>query len=363
MNKHELSPIETGQLHLDLFELDPLLDKNFSNTIEIYDLAGKYIYDKQNKFLKTASADQMEYSRITTYKDREIHVSITAANIEKVVNGRKERMFVFPGTREEIVEDVLRKIATQRGRAQAYEVTNGDYSGDRYVAVSFSIYEVYTELKRVGKSYSYEEIREALTILNRSILTVKSADDSIDLTAPFFPIKAIANKADPKDTVSFVCFHPLITEAIVSQNFRRLNYAKALSFNSPYTRLMYKRLSHRWYQAAPGKPYKIKLSTLVSAMKTPYKSLFSDKALFMKVFKELAEANVISDNIEPTPKKEGKKVVDWLFTLHPTNEFAKQQAANNKVVNSVTSKSILYLATTNPDSDNESDQTDYIDTP
>ena len=36
-----------------------------------------------------------------------------------------------------------------------------------------------------------------------------------------------------------------------------------------------------------------------------------------------------------TPKKDGKKVTDWLFSLYASNTFAKQIAANNKVANSV----------------------------
>lgn len=353
MNKNDLAPIQTEQLNLDLFGLDPLLDKNYSNTLEIYDLAGKFLYDKQTKYMSSASAEETEFTRITSYEGMELKISVTAANIEREKDGKKQRTFVFPGAREEILEDVLRKIATER-RAEAYEATTGENAGTKFVGITFTLYEVFEELKRVGKSYSYSEIREALEIMNRSILTIQSMDNSINLSAPFFPIKAIADRANKKDTRSFVCFHPMVTEVIHSLKFRRYNYTKALQFNRHYTRLTYKRLCHRWIQASPGKPYTILLSTLIKAMKTPYPNLFQDKALFQDVMNDLVNDDVL-ESYNMTPKKEGKKITDWLFELRATNTFAKQIAANNKVANGVTEKPVLpEFIDTNP-----SDEIDF----
>lgn len=333
MDKKELAPLRAQQLKLDLFGLDPLIDKNYSNTLEIYDLAGKFLYDKQTKFMKTASADETEFWRITKYKDMELRISVTAANIEIKKNGKTERVFVFPGAREEIIEDVLRKLTTEN-RAEAYEATSGANAGSKFVGVGFTLYEVYSELKRVGKTYSYDEIREALHVMNRSILSIKSVDDSIDLSAPFFPIMAIADKAVKKETRSFVCFHPMVTDVIMSLNFRRYNYSKALEFSRHYTRLTYKRLCHRWTQAGPGQPYTILLSTLIDAMKDPYTNMYQDKALFQKVMDDLVSGDVL-ENYKMTPKKDGKKIIDWRFDLSASTSFAKQMAANNKVSNAI----------------------------
>lgn len=334
MNESDLAQIQANQLNLDLFGLDPMLDKNYSNTLEIYDLSGKFIYDKQNKYLSSASADETEFTRISTYQNIDLKVSVTAANIERTLkDGTKQRAFVFPGAREEIIEDVLRKLATER-RAEAYQATSGTDAGAKFIGITFTMYEVFEELKRVGKSYSYSEIREALTIMNRSILSFQTMDGSLDLSAPFFPITAIAERGNREDTRSFVCFHPMVTSAIENLNFRRYNYVKALQFNRHYTRLTYKRLCHRWVQASPDKPYTILLSTLVSAMKTAYPNLYQEKALFKAVLDDLVEADVLA-KYEMHAKKIGKKITDWRLTLHASNNFAKQIAANNKVANAM----------------------------
>lgn len=333
MDKNELESINSRKLNLDLFQLKPMVDKNYSNTLEIYDIAGKFLYDKQNKFLSSASAEETEFTRLTTFESRELKVSVTAANIERTKNGVKQRVFVFPGAREEIVEDVLRKLATER-RAEAYEVASGADAGAKFVGIDFTLYEIYEELKRVGKSYSYSEIREALQIMNRSILSIQSVDLAIDLSAPFFPVMAIADRANKQETRSFICFHPMVSEAIQTLSFRRYNYGQSLKFKRHYTRLMYKRLSHRWVQASPTKPYTILLSTLIREMKEPYKNTFQDKALFKSVMDDLMEEDVLS-KYEMNPKKEGKKIIDWKFTLYASNTFAKQAASNNKVSSSL----------------------------
>lgn len=353
MDKKELEPIHNQQLNLnlDLFGLDPLLDRNYSNTLEIYDIAGKFLYDKQNKFLARATADETAFTRTTSYRGMELKLTVTAANIErtKTKDGSKgTRSFVFPGAREEIIEDVLRKLATEQ-RAKAYEATTGNAAGTKFVGISFSIYEVQEELRRVGKTYSYTEIREAIEIMHRSILTIQSEDDSIYLSAPFFPIVAMAEKSKSReDTKSLVCFHPMVTDAIHSLSFRRYNYVKALQFGGHYTRLLYKRLCHRWKQAAPDRAYTILLRTLITAMKAPYANLYQDKALVKEILDDLVEADVLS-RYEMTAKREGKLIVDWKIELYATVSFAKQQAANNKVANAVSQSTGLLAAPDNRD--------------
>ena len=341
MPKKKAKKVTPDQLKLDLFSLDPLLDKNYSNSLEIYDLAGKYVYDKHRKYLSTASAEETEISRVTSYNGADLNISVTAANIVRNHNGKKQRVFVFPGAREDVLEEILRKLATER-RAEPYEVTTGDNAG-LFVGIRFSLYEVFQELRRVGKAYSYAEIREALDIMSHSILTIKSMDDSISFSAPFFPVMTQAEHEG--ETHTFVCFHPLVTDVILSQKYRRYNYAKALEFRKHYTRLTYKRLCLRWIQASPGKPYTILLSTLISAMKTPAANLAQDKKLFKEVMEELVAADVL-ERFSMTPKKDGKKVTDWLLTLYASNSFAKQMAANNKVAKHTSGKGLP-----NPESD------------
>jgi len=317
------------QLKLNLFELDPLLDKNYSNTIEIYDLAGKFIYDKHSKSVaQFGSAEEMEFSRTVSYQETNIHISVTAANIERTIDGKKTRVFVFPGAREEIIEDVLRKMATESNGASAYQERDAQ---NELLGVEFSYYEIHNELKSIGRTFSYQEIYESLDIMNRSVLSIQSENGAISLAAPFFPVVASANKQTDDDTArAVVCFHPMVANAIQCFKFRRYNYVQALNLRTNYARLTYKRLCHRWVQASPEHPYSILLSTLIKAIKAPYPNLYQDKALFTKVLNELQSENILS-KWTSTPKKKGRKIIDWRFDLYATKDFTKQMAGNNKV--------------------------------
>lgn len=339
IQKKDLVPKDKYQMKLDLFALDPLIDQNYSNTVDIVDLLGRFLYDKKTKYRREVSAEDSQFTRTTVYNGVLVTARVTAANIERVTKGKKERFFVFPGAREEIIEDVLKKLATEK-RAEGFETATGNKT-TMLVGLNFSLYEVYEELKRVrGKiQYSYSEIREALLILSRSNLEISTEDNSISVSAPFLPVLAFAEKSKSSDTRSFVCFHPLVTDLILTNKYRRYNYKKSLSFVGSYTRLVYKRLCNRWVQAGSGNPYRIKLSTLVAAIKSPYKNLYQDKAWAIETLEELKRENVI-ESYEAESQKLKSKIVDWVFTVKATNEFAKQQAANNRVFNRIREKAL-----------------------
>lgn len=324
----------TSQLSLDLFALDSKLDGGYSNLFQTYDLMGKFLYGKSSKYLKEASADETNFTRKANIDGLTVEVSVTAANIERVdADGKKKRVFVFPGAREEIVEAVLRKFATER-RAEIFESSVNGSQPASFVGVKFSLYEVYKELKRIGKSYSYAEIREALFVMNKAGLAFKSEDGAINLSAPFFPLLAIADRHNPEETQSLVCFHPMVTNSILTLNYKRYNYETPWTFKGHYTRPVYNRLCLRWRQADHDHPYTIKLTTLVESLKTPYKNLYQEKELLCGVMDDLVAADVLS-RYECHPRKVGKQIIDWLFSLYPTEEFAHQMASNNKVENRI----------------------------
>lgn len=342
MDNKKIAMIPNEQIHLDLFELDEILDTNYSNALEIYDMVGKFIYGKANKYRQTASADQMAFTRTTEYQGIDIVVTVTGANIERIDGGVKQRVFVLPGAREEVVEDVLRKLATEKSRASAYKDTSGPNNKEaKYLGLHFTHFELYSELRRIGKTYSYGEIREAIEVLQKSTVSFQSSDGSVTFNSAFFPIVAMAEKGNKgnkgAETRSFVCFHPMVTSSILALNFRRYNYLKANAFSGHFTKLVYRRLCLRWIQAKPGQSYNIRLSTLISSMKDPYPKMFQDTALFKDVMDELVEAEVL-ERYDMVAKRKGRTIVDYLFNLYPTDAFAKQMAANNKVALSTKKK-------------------------
>ena len=85
MDRKVLKQKEKSQLKLDLFGLDPLIDQNYSHSFEIYDTVGKFEYDKKKKYRLSAAADDTEFVRQTEYNGLIINVSVTDANIERIM--------------------------------------------------------------------------------------------------------------------------------------------------------------------------------------------------------------------------------------------------------------------------------------
>lgn len=330
-----LNAISPTQLSLDLFFLDPLLDKNHSNAFQIYDSMGRHHYGKKGKYIRSPKGivdfDQLTLKRSSQTKINnqiyDIDLTVQAAVIEVTEKGVTSTIMAFPGSREEVVEDFIRKIASN-ARGEAFV----DTSGKTHVGVKFTLYELYQALASHGYTFKYEEIREALDIMKKCNLEFKSNDGKINVSGAIFPVCISISDEENSQYAYFVTFHPMVTELIVSQHFRRY---KIIHFDRPYARILYKRLCLRWPQAKPGEDYSVLLSTLVRSTKSGREfNVYEDKKLFEEACIELKEKGII-ENYSFENKKEGGVLVDRVLHLLPTEMFTRQQKSNNTVAKKV----------------------------
>ena len=322
-----------SQLDLSLFELDPLFERNYSFLFHIYDQACRFVYDRQAKFLEKATPAQMVNTTSVEISGSTVSVHVTAANVlQTKVAGKKmkRRVLVFPGVREERIEYALRKMASHK-RATSHQPDSGNYKGYNLVGLSFTLYELRRELEQSGIRYNIDDLKEGLRILNQSHLSIDTDNGSglDELNAPFLPVLILSDReAAAQGVRCFVAFHPLVSHLINDSRIYRYNYSLALSFRNNYARSLFYRLSMRWSQASIENSYTISLSTAMDAIPNRGKVVARDKALFVEVLNELKEKGVIS-GYDLYPKKSGRKILDWIFTLHSTEWFAKQMASNN----------------------------------
>src|ERR1051326_3034942 len=242
---------KTKPPQLELFELFGITNRDYSNTIELYDFTPKYKWGKteriNGKFLealkRTFECGQKRYK-----------VRITPANIK---NSKGEEKYYYPGQREELVEDALRKLACE-GRGVFL---------DDMASVTFSLYQLEQELAARGHRYKRSEIKEALQICSKTGLDIESEDGTSVLSSHIFETLFLSGRedrnSDGKKTHCFVRFNPLVTASIKNNAFRQINYAKAMSFKSIIARQLHKRMSHVYKQASITRPYHISLLTLI----------------------------------------------------------------------------------------------------
>src|SRR4051812_16797194 len=136
-------------IQFDFFGLD---DPRLTHTIALWDVAPRWVFRhgeslRDGEYLKTIK-------RTFVYSGKVYSIALKPARIER--DGKEIEQ--YPGEREQLVEEVIRRIAVLRNRLT--------YNGQDEVGVTFSLYEVRKELERTGHSFSFYEILEALNILH-----------------------------------------------------------------------------------------------------------------------------------------------------------------------------------------------------
>jgi hypothetical protein len=228
---------------------------DYSNSIEFYDAIPKYVWRKARRDRSNQSKEILPViKRSFKYQNNTYKLTIRPAVIEGKDGKWKD---CYPSKREEIIEDVLRKLACEKG------VFLDDQAG-----VTFTLYEVRQELEKVGHGYNIIDIKEALHILAYTNLEISTEDGKKILISNIVQSLGLQSqedwKKDGNKTKCFVVFNPFISLAIKTGNFRRINYIRSMSFKSTIARQLYKRMCHNFIQASKKhKIYTIKLSTMI----------------------------------------------------------------------------------------------------
>ena len=231
-------------VQLTLFELSPE-DKDYSQSVELYDFIPKYAWGKvkriEGEFLRTIN-------REFECRGRRYLLTLMPARIE---TGKGSSMEYYPAQREELVEDALRKMMTERQSVML----------DGEAGISFTLYQLQKELSEKGHTYSYGELKDAIRILNGADIILKDENEKVETA--FSPIESYGFAGEGAETKTFVKFSPLVTHSIQAGNFRLINYDKAMSYKSVIARQLHKRMSHHYIQASLTNPYDILLTTII----------------------------------------------------------------------------------------------------
>ena len=302
-------------MQLTLFEILDPNDTAYSQAIELYDLIPKYIrYRRKREFQK----DNIAVHRQFTVHGRDYDLRIYGAIIE---DRDDDAHIVYPSTREELVEDALRKITVSQGRA-AYDQDGG--------FCKFTIYELQTELKGMGHFYSNTEIKEALNVLHQTRIAVE-ADGKKVTSGYLLPFLSLVSEDDlrlNRDAKCVVRFHEMVSLSIKQLEFRQFNYSMSMSFSSSLTRSVFKRLSQRWRQASLMNSYSLGMLTMLRDAGEPIDTkMHNNRQKACKALDELVSKGVIRSYHED-PVKVGRRIVDVKLTFETGLSYAEQPNKN-----------------------------------
>lgn len=308
-------------VQLNLFSFVQPREKNYSNTIELYDFMPKYFWGKVERindtFLK--SLERSFECRGIKYK-----IEIKPARLKDKEGTERE---YFPSKREELVEDALRRFAT---------AGQGLFLDDA-AGVTFTLYQLKKELKRSGHTYDVAQLKEALLICAETKIVVSTSNGAAVFVSSIFETLGLQTRDDWKGkgekSKAFVRFNSLVTQSIKTGTFRQLNYEKAMSYKSTTARQLHKRMSHHYTQASISQPYHITLSTIIRDFGlTEYDTPKHNLRNVCKALDEMKELEVLlSYRIEPTHDPQARnKLTNAKLILTPHPKFAGEAMQANK---------------------------------
>lgn len=309
---HEFAVGES--LQLELFGFHQPANKRYSYTIDLYDFMPKYVWGKveriNGEFLRTLK-------REFEYRGDKLKIDIKPARLQTASGAEVEH---FPGLREELVEDALRRLVTA-GQGEIL---------DNEVGLRFTLYQLQQELKNNNHSFSRDELKDAIRILHLTKIVLRNSTGEVEVG--FSPIENYGFSGESGETQTFVRFSPLVTRSIQENTYRLANYETLMRYRSTIARQLHKRISHHYAQASLSQPYNILLSTVIRDFGlTKYKSL-SDNLKQMKVaLEEMITMDVVTSyKIEKNFEVSGKKkLLDAKIFLSPSLSFIQETKHRN----------------------------------
>ncbi len=321
---------------MDFFFLTNPEDKNYSHAIEFYDSLPKYFWGSKN--LNMVGGKYLPVlERPFTFRGQRYTLLLTPARLVEMADGKmvSERE-VYPGLREELVEDALRKMAVN---GQGCFLADDDAIDDSDIAdasVVFSLYALQKELASRGHTFNKDEIKEAIMVCSSAKIVIHSGDGSVVVSSSIFPSVVLATREDlmsqAGDSRCYVRFNPLVTRSIRTKTFRQYNYLLSMQLKSVLARWLYKRLCQNFTQASVFTSFNILLSTVVESSGCRRYSKITNQALqFIKSLDELISKKILRsyDKEEILSADRKNKIADYKFNLHPHPDFVTEMKRFN----------------------------------
>ena len=302
---------------------------NLSNAIDLWDSVPRYSVSRlamskareKQKFLENHTA-------LFQHRGRTYTCTISPARVTDIDGEQKD---FYPSANEELVEDALRKLATDQ---QAGFFDKPNYRS----GVIFSMYALREELKKRGHTRSYQEVRLALNILSKSIIEITAQDaqkGEMLVVSAYLPSVAAVSKRkleDDPEAKWAVQFHPLVTTSIDQVTYRQFNYDLMMKHSSQLARWLNKQLVIKYTFAELSRPFEMRYSTVKrdSGLLNGYGRARAAIDALETAFQDLKDQDVLSSFDRKDITGPRKKLLDVLFKIWPSSAFVRQAKAANK---------------------------------
>jgi len=302
---------------------------SLSNAIDLWDSVPRYSVSRL-AMTKAREKDKFLENHTAIFHHRGIAYTCTISPA-RVTDINGEQRDFYPSANEELVEDALRKLATDQ---QAGFFDKPNYRS----GVVFSMYALREELKKRGHTRSYQEVRLALNILSKSIIEISAQDagkGELLVVSAYLPsVVAVSKKRleDDPEAKWTVHFHPLVTRSIDEVTYRQFNYNLMMQHSSQLARWLHKQLVIKYTFAELSKPFEMRYSTVKrdSGLLNSYARERAAIEALETAFADLRQRDVLSSCERKDVTGPRKKLLDVVFKVWPSLSFVREAKAANK---------------------------------
>lgn len=293
--------------------------------VALYDVAPKFQFAVPDA---SASSSSKIIEREFRFAGHRYRVTVKPIRVKVSGAGEEER---YLGEREQLVEDVVRRFATKHGRLSLSHRHKSRSPDGMEIRATFTIGELRQELRRVHHTFGYNEIAEALMLLNQVPIVIEFLDvkRSPILSSPAFPVLAMRRK-DDGDGETFVEFNPLVSEAIRLLDFDEVDYETLMKIRDPVARLLFKRLQAE--VRVSGSPF---LSLSASEVRRDigmpeWKKRYRMFRRVQQSVETLVSCGVI-EHLETETVRSGTSIADLNFSFSVSADFMCKIHASRRV--------------------------------
>lgn len=299
-------------------------ESEVSNALEFWDEIPKYLLTaNQQKKLLTDDGLAQTFEWKYVYRSKPCIVRIQPALIRQE-NGQDKAF--FPSVTEELVEEALKKFLTD----QQYGIHAPDKSESW---VKFTLGMLYRELKVRGRARNRDQIKHAIAVLSRCVLTLYQDKKEV-YSGPILSELVTVNRDEylaDTDSQHAARLPVFLSTGINRLEYRQFNYTRLMKFNEQLTRWLYRRLVHRYSYASMLDTYHFMFSDVKQSSGLLRQTKESDnRRKILSALDELVNNDVLLKGYITEESKDGRKVVDVKYTITAAPEFVKEQKAANK---------------------------------
>lgn len=336
---------EAHPLQLMLFQVSDHIDtkyrlapgeaiehSQYSNTFEFFDGIPKYVYSKST----WKDGDPVfGVERGFGHRGKDWKVKMTPAMIAGKDNVLRP---AFPGVRERYVLDAIVKLSLHEDK--------GVFLDDRY-GLKFNLRDLSRELKEQGRTYSIQQITEALQILRKTSYDIfYSTGTKAKLEYSFNVISELGLltldewRENKGEGACYIRLAQMMHDSLMEKSYRLFNYVQNTNYRSVIASDLHKRMSHHFTQASPEKEYSMYVSTMIRDFGLTPCSQFRDNVRQVEAaLIEMKESGVVNEyriemkyghKEDPTNKPGQSKrrtkpsLIDALVHIKPGGDFSRE---------------------------------------